>query len=75
MTRKPKSVIDIDNEIEALKAQRIASLEARAGHIGKIAAKADLATLEISDAELLKEFQAIADRFRRKTTASDTSKT
>jgi hypothetical protein len=66
MARKPKSVIDIDKEIEALKAQRIASLEARADQIGKIAAKADLATLEISDAELLKEFQAIADRFRRK---------
>ena len=75
MARKPKSVIDIDKEIEALRAQRVASIEARADQIGKIAAKADLTTLEISDAELLKEFQAIADRFRRKTDASDTPKT
>lgn len=70
MARKPKSVVDIDKEIEALKAQRVAALEARADQIGKIAAKADLTNLEITDAELLKEFQAIADRFRRKTTAS-----
>lgn len=69
MARKPKSVIDIDKEIKALKAQRVASIEARADQIGKIAAKANLTTLEISDAELLKEFQAIAERFRRKTAA------
>ncbi len=66
MARKPKSVTDIDQEIEALRAQRVAALEARAAHIGKIAAKADLTTLEILDADLLKEFQQIADRFRHK---------
>jgi hypothetical protein len=31
--------------------------------------------LEISDAELLKEFQAIAERFRRKTAAPHAPKT
>lgn len=67
MARKSKSVTDIDKEIEALKAQREAALGARADQVGKIAAKADLTTLEISDADLLKEFQQIADRFRRKT--------
>ena len=67
MARKPKSVIDIDNEIEALKTQRVAALDARADQVGKIAAKADLTTLDISDADLLKEFQQIAERFRRKT--------
>jgi hypothetical protein len=66
MARKPKSVTDIDQQIEALRAQRVAALDARAAHIGKIAAKADLTTLEISDATLLREFQQIADRFRRK---------
>lgn len=67
MARKPKSVTDIDKEIETLKAQRSAALEARAAQIGKIAAKADLTVLEISDADLLKEFRQIAERFRRKT--------
>jgi len=66
MARKQKSVTDIDKEIEALKAQRLAALEARADQIGKIAAKADLTNLAIADAELLKEFQAIAERFRGK---------
>lgn len=69
MARKPKSVTDIDKEIAALKAQRTEALTARAEQIGKIAAKADLTMLEITDADLLKEFQAIADRFRRKTSA------
>ncbi len=75
MARKPKSVVDIDKEIEALKAQRVAVLEARADQIGKIAAKADLTTLEITDAELQKEFQAIADRFRRKGSATNPANT
>lgn len=65
MVRKPKSVVDIDKEIETLKTQRIAALDARAAHIGKIAAKADLTTSDLSDADLLKEFQQIAARFRR----------
>ena len=66
MARKPKSVTDIDKEIEALKAQRAKALDARAEQIGKIAAKADLTLLDIADAELLKEFKEIADRFRGK---------
>lgn len=70
MARKPKSVADIDREIEALKAQRVAALEGRADQIGKIAGKAGLTTLEITDAELMKEFQAMADRFRRKTSTA-----
>jgi uncharacterized protein YydD (DUF2326 family) len=74
MARKPKSVIDIDKEIETLKAQRVAALETRAEQIGKIAAKADLNILEISDADMLKEFQAIAERFRHKATASTPAK-
>ncbi|WP_029064087.1 TraC family protein [Labrenzia sp. DG1229] len=64
MARKSKSVADIDKEIEALKNRRLEALEAQAAHIGKIAAKAELTMLEISDADLLKEFKAIAERFR-----------
>ncbi len=75
MARKSKSVTDIDNEIEALKTQRTAALDARADQVGKIAAKADLTTLAISDADLLKEFQQIAERFRRKTTPTSTTST
>ncbi len=75
MARKSKSVIDIDNEIEALKAQRVAALDTRADQVGKIAAKADLTTLEISDADLLKEFQQIAERFRRKPAPTGTTNT
>ena len=65
MARKQKTVTEIDREIEALKAERIAALEAQADHIGKLAAKAGLTGLDISDAALSKEFKAIADRFRR----------
>ncbi len=72
MAKKPRSVSDIDEQIEALKAKRVAALESRADQIGKIAAKADLTTLDLSDAELLKEFQQIAERFRRKSTAPAT---
>lgn len=75
MARKPKSVIDIDREIEALKAQRLAALEGRADQIGKLAAKADLTTLEISDADLLKEFRQIAERFRRRSAPSNPAPT
>lgn len=65
MARKPKSVLEIDKEIEALKAARVEALEAQAAHVGKLAAKADLTTLDITDADLLKEFKAIAERFRK----------
>ena len=78
MARKQKTVSEIDREIDALKAQRIAALEARADHIGKLAAKAGLTGVDISDAELLKEFKAIADRFQRqaetRSASSDRSK-
>lgn len=70
MARRPKSIADIDKEIEALKAQRVEALDAQAAHIGKLAAKADLTTLDIPDADLLKEFKAIAERFRGKGKAS-----
>lgn len=70
MARKPKSVSEIDKEIEALKAKRTEALEAQAAHVGKLAAKAELTTLDIPDADLLREFKAIADRFRSKPKAS-----
>lgn len=70
MARKPKSVVEIDKEIEALKAARVQALEAQATHVGKLAAKADLTALDISDADLLREFKAIAERFRKQQTAS-----
>jgi hypothetical protein len=66
MARRPKSVADIDKEIAALQAQRSEALEGRAVQIGKIAAKAELNLLDIPDADLLKEFKAIAERFRAK---------
>ena len=65
MARKSKSVTDIDKEIEALKVARTAALDAQAAHIGKLAAKAELTLLDISDAALLKEFRTIAERFRK----------
>lgn len=68
MARKQKSVADIDKEIEALKAKRAEALEAQAAHIGKLAEKAGLTTLEIADADLLKEFKAVAGRFRKRPT-------
>lgn len=73
MARKPKSVTDIDREIETLKAQRSAALNTRAEQIGKLATKAGLTLLDISDAELLKEFKALAERFRRKPNGSGTT--
>lgn len=69
MARKPKSVADIDKEIEALKAARVEALDAQAAHVGKLAAKAELTMLDISDADLVKEFKAIAERFRAQGTA------
>jgi len=65
MARKPKSVVDIDKEIEALKAARAAAMDARAAHIGKLAAKAELTMLDMSDADLLEAFKTIAVRFRK----------
>lgn len=64
MARKQKSVADIDKEIEALEAQRAAALNTRSEQIGKLAGKAELNVLDIPDSFLLKEFKAIAERFR-----------
>lgn len=70
MARRSKSVTDIDKEIEALKVARTAAMDAQAAHIGKLAAKAELTLLDISDAALLEEFRAIAERFRKQGAAS-----
>lgn len=70
MPRKPKSVSDIDRQIEELKEQRTKALEDRAVHIGTIAARADLTTLDISDADLLREFKALATRFQNGRTST-----
>lgn len=57
-------------ELEQAK-QRLASLEDTAtARIGRLAVKAGLAELEISDVQLLGEFDAIASRFRAKGTIS-----
>jgi len=64
MARKLTNVSDIDKKIAALQEQRAAALEARAEQIGKIASKAGLVDLDISDAEFLKAFQEIAARFQ-----------
>lgn len=64
MGRKLTNVSDIDKKIAALQEQRAAALAARAEQIGKIASKAGLVDLEVSDAELLKAFQQIAARFQ-----------
>ena len=45
--------------------QEVAELEAKeAARIGKVALRAGLADLDLSDATLLAEFQAMAGRFR-----------
>ena len=66
MARRPKSVADVEREIEALKQQRQSLLNARAEQIGKLAAKAELHTLDITDKELLKMFEDLVARFRAK---------
>ncbi len=64
MARKPRTLAEIDTEIEALKQQRQKALDQRSALIGKLAAKAGLVELDVPDAELLKEFGAIVDRLR-----------
>ena len=66
MARKPRTVSEFDAEIEALKQQRQKAVDQRSAHIGKLAAKAGLVELDVSDAELLKEFGAIAGRLRNR---------
>jgi hypothetical protein len=75
MARKLTNVSDIDKKIAALQEQRAAVLEARAEQIGKIASKAGLVDLEISDAELLKAFQQIAARFQTPPTSLNSQNT
>ena len=51
-------------QMEALK-KELAGLEAKAGErIGKLAVRAGLAELNLDDETLVKEFQALAGRFR-----------
>ncbi|WP_136661783.1 TraC family protein [Nitratireductor sp. XY-223] len=66
MARRPRTLAEIDTEIEALKQQRQKALDQRSALIGKLAAKAGLVELDVPDAELLKEFGAIADRLRNR---------
>jgi len=62
-------------ELEAAKA-KLAELEAaEAGRIGKLAIKAGLTEVEISDEQLAKEFAAIATKFRPGKAGSTTSGT
>jgi len=52
-------------ELERIKAE-LAALEAKAAErIGRIAIAAGLADLELDDASLRKEFEAIASKFRK----------
>lgn len=64
MARKSRTVLEIDAEIEALKRQRREAIDQRSAQIGKLAAKAGLVELDVSDGDLLKEFGAIAARLR-----------
>lgn len=68
MAKKTKSVADIDREIKALQAKRTEALEAQSAHVGNLAARAGLTELDIPDADLLKEFKAIAERFQKAST-------
>lgn len=52
------------SQLEALK-KEIADLESKAAErIGRIAVKAGIGDLEISDADLAKEFAAVVSKFR-----------
>ena len=64
MARKPRTVSEFDAEIEALKRQRQNAVDRRSKQIGQLAAKAGLVELDVTDAELVKEFGEIADRLR-----------
>jgi hypothetical protein len=51
-------------QLDAIK-KELAALESKAGErLGKLALKAGLADLDLDDDTLLKEFQALAGRFR-----------
>ena len=60
-------------QMDALK-KELASLETKAGErIGKLAVRAGLADLSLDDDTLVKEFQAIAGRFRSGKAKPDTA--
>jgi hypothetical protein len=60
-------------QMDALK-KELAALETKAGErIGKLALRAGLADLNLDDDTLVKEFQAIAGRFRPGKTEPDTA--
>ncbi len=65
MVRQTRTVADIDTEIVKLKQQRAAAVDARANHIARIAKRAGLADLNVSDVELLEAFETVTARFRR----------
>jgi hypothetical protein len=62
-------------QMDALK-KELAALETKAGErIGKLALRAGLADLNLDDETLVKEFQAIAGRFRSGKAEPDTAHT
>lgn len=61
---RPQSRDVIVKEIAALQAKLKAHDKAQAERIGTLAVKAGLDDLQISDAELLREFEEIVRRFR-----------
>ncbi|MFN7102158.1 MAG: TraC family protein [Pseudorhizobium sp.] len=62
-------------EVAAAK-QRLAKIEADAAErLGKMALKAGLADVDVSDEDLAKEFAALAERFQGKTVARTPRKT
>ncbi len=68
MARKTLSERKADKlaELNRIKAE-LAELESKAAeHIGRLALSVGLGDLDIEDAELRKEFEAIASKFRKK---------
>lgn len=59
-------------EVEAAKAKLAALETAAAERIGKMAIRAGLVDLELSDDQLAKEFDAIASKFRNAGKSADT---
>lgn len=65
--RSARSIGDIEEQIKKLKEQIRRKQESQAKRFAKIAEQAGLLEREISDEELLREFQALAERFPQKT--------
>lgn len=72
MVRQTRTVADIDTAIGELKRQRAAAVDARATDIARIATRAGLADLNVSDVELLEVFEGVAARFRRSAPSPET---